>query len=93
MYELWITDDNGNLNTYSFETVKEAYLYYLDNFATTDDFEYYKNCCGRDLRENVDDIHLIACMFDNLFNERHFIYKVEKNSVGTDIRVKIFDRK
>jgi hypothetical protein len=76
-YELWL-DKEG----YHFDTVKEAYLYYLDHFATKEDFEYYKECANKDLREIADDINLIGMMFENVFNEKHHIYKLCKRSDG-----------
>ena len=49
-YELWI----GKVD-YHFSTVKEAYLYYLEYFATKEDFEYYKDyAVSKEAAEKVD---------------------------------------
>jgi hypothetical protein len=80
-YELWI---EGAM--YSFDTIKEAYLYYLEHFATKEDFEYYKQCAKRDLKDNADNPQLIVLMFENVFNEKHHLYRVVKRVDGKTIR-------
>lgn len=80
MYELRI-----NNKFYSFDTVKEAYLYYLDNFATEEDFDYYKKIDGKDLRECFDNEALIGCIFDNVFSPSHHLYKVVKRKDGYEV--------
>lgn len=72
LYELWI---DGKI--IPFESSKEAYLYYLNNYATEEDFKYYKDCTNglKSLFDNADDEKLIRMMFDNVFNSKHYIYK------------------
>ena len=69
-YELRIED-----NSYFFHTAKEAYLYYLKNFATEEDYEYYRNCANRELEDIADNERLIGMVFENVFNDKHHIYK------------------
>ena len=84
MYELRI-----NNKFYSFDTVKEAYLYYLDNFATENQpfvvTEPYKKIDGKDLRECSDNEALIGCIFDNVFSPSHHLYKVVKRKDGYEV--------
>lgn len=80
MYELRI-----NNKFYSFDTAKEAYLYYLDNFATEEDFDYYKKIDGKDLRECSNNEALIGCIFDNVFSSSHHLYKVVKRKDGQEV--------
>ena len=70
-YEIWIDKD-----IYHFDTVKEAYLHYLDHFATEEDFEYYKDCAKKDLRDIADNTNLIGLVFENVFDEKHHIYQI-----------------
>ena len=83
-YEIWVGKD-----TYRFDTAKEAYLYYLDHFATKEDFEYYKDCAKKDLRDIADNTNLIGLVFDNVFNEKHHIFQVLEREDGQVIQVKI----
>ena len=82
-YQLWITDNNNKLYKYVFNNSKEAYLYYLKNYATQEDFEYYKECCNKNLYDIADDENLIASVFRNVFNLKHHLYFVTKNKNGT----------
>lgn len=84
-YELWI----GKVD-YHFNTVKEAYLYYLEHFATKEDFEYYKECAGKDLKDIADNPELIGMVFENVFNEKHHLYKLIKRSDGKILRDRIW---
>lgn len=77
MYQLRI-----GMKFYNFDSAKKAYLYYLDNFATKEEFKYYKKVSGRDLKDCADDEYLIGCMFDNVFNPLYHLYKVEKRENG-----------
>ena len=77
MYQLRI-----GMKFYNFDSAKEAYLYYLNNFATKEDFEYYKKISEKDLKDCADDEKLIGCMFDNVFNPSHHIYEVGKRKDG-----------
>lgn len=88
LYQLWITDDN-QFNKYSFTSGKEAYLYYLDNYATQEDFEYYNECSGKSLYDIADNDKLIASMFRNVFDEKHHLYIIVKNKEGTVVPVEI----
>lgn len=81
-YQLWITHKNGKLEKFCFNTAKEAYLYYLDNFATAEDDEYYVECCGSHLIDVADDIELIGCVFKNVFNANHHLYYVTRRPDG-----------
>lgn len=83
-YELWI-DKAG----FHFDTIKEAYLYYLEHFASKEDFEYYKECSGKDLKEIADNPLLIGMVFENVFPEKHHLYKVIKAKDGRILRSKI----
>lgn len=83
-YELWV-----GKKVYHFNTAKEAYLYYLENFATKEDFEYYKECAKKDLKDIADNTKLIGMVFDNVFNEKHHIYKVYKRLDGRVTRESI----
>lgn len=80
-YEIWTGEKR-----YCFDTIKEAYLYYLKNFATKEDFDYYKECCGKSLEDIADDEELIGYAFDNVFNEYHHLYKVTMRNDGKIIR-------
>lgn len=82
-YQLWITHENGKFEKFCFNTAKEAYLYYLDNFATPEEDEYYFSCCGQHLVEIADNNRLIGCVFRNVFNEQHRLYFVSRNYDGT----------
>ena len=83
-YEIWI-----DKNIYRFDTIKEAYLYYLNNFATKKDFKYYKKCANKDLKDIVDNAELISLVFDNVFNQKHHIYQVFDREDGQICRSKI----
>lgn len=74
-----------------FDTAKEAYIYYLDHFATPEDFDYYKECTKgkRTLRDNANDVQLIQMMFDNVFYEKHHIFKVERRADGQVVRSRL----
>ena len=84
-YELWLGKEG-----YHFDTAKEAYLYYLDHFATKEDFEYYKICADKELKDIADDPELIGMVFENVFEDGHHIYKVVKRADGQIIRDKIW---
>jgi len=84
-YEFWL-DKEG----YHFDTVKEAYLYYIEHFATKEDFEYYKDCAGKDLKDIADNPELIGMVFENVFNEKHHLYKLIKRTDGKILREQIW---
>jgi len=84
-YELWLGKEG-----YHFDTAKEAYLYYLEHFATKEDFEYYKICADKELKDIADDPELIGMVFENVFEDGHHIYKVVKRADGQIIRDKIW---
>lgn len=75
-YELWITDDNNNLSKFDFDSLAEAYIYYVDNFATPEDDNYYFGCCGMHLKDIDINSRLVDCMFRNVFNQKHHLYEV-----------------
>lgn len=81
-YQLWITYENGKFEKFCFNTAKEAYLYYLDNFATPEEDEYYVECCGKHLREVADNERVIGCVFRNVFNIKHHLYRVTRRHDG-----------
>ena len=83
-YELWIDKEK-----FFFESAKEAYLYYLFRFATKEDFDYYRDCAKKELKDIADDEQLIGMVFDNVFDEKHHIYKAYKRSDGQVIRDKL----
>lgn len=83
-YELWLGKEG-----YHFNTMKEAYLYYIEHFATKEDFEYYKDCAGKDLKDIADNPELIGMVFENVFNEKYHLYKVIKRSDGKILREQI----
>lgn len=85
-YELWL----GKEGYYHFDTAKEAYLYYLERFATKEDFEYYKICAGKELKDIADDPELIGMVFENVFEDGHHIYKVVKRADGQILREQIW---
>ena len=82
-YEIWI-----DKNFYHFDTAQEAYNFYLDYFATKQDFKYYKEICGKDLRE-INSEKDIKNIFDNVFNPRQHIYKVFQREDGQVCRYSI----
>lgn len=82
-YELWIEKEG-----YHFRTLKEAYVYYLKHFATKEDFEYYKDCAGKDLKDIADNDKLIGMVFENVFNQKHHVYKLQKRN-GKIERIKV----
>ena len=84
-YELWVGKE-----IYHFDTAKEAYLYYLEHFATKEDFEYYKDCSGKNLREIADNPKLIGMVFENVFEVDHHIYKVVKRADGQILRKQLW---
>jgi len=84
-YELMIGKSD-----YHFSTVKEAYLYYLEHFATKEEFEYYKQCSGKELKDIADNPELIGMVFENVFEDSHHIYKLAKRTDGQILRKKIW---
>lgn len=75
---------------YYFNTAKEAYLYYLEHFATKEEFEYYKQCSGKELKDIADSPELISMVFENVFEDNHRIYKVVKRADGRIFRKRIW---
>lgn len=71
---------------YHFNTAKEVYLYYLEHFATKEEFEYYKQCSGKELKDIADSPELISMVFENVFEDNHRIYKVVKRADGRIFR-------
>ena len=84
-YELWI----GKAD-YHFNTAKEAYLYYLEHFDTKEDFEYYKQCSDKELKDIADNTKLIGMVFENVFENNRHIYKVVKRADGQILRERIW---
>lgn len=84
-YELRIGKED-----YHFNTAKEAYLYYLEHFATKEDFEYYKQCSGKELKDIADNPELIGMVFENVFEDNHHIYKLVKRADGQILRERIW---
>lgn len=87
--ELWLSRNR----IYHFDTVKEAYLYYLDHFATEKDFKWCESCgtSREKMRTFADDPQLVQCQFDNVFNERHHIYIVKFREDGQLVRVPVYE--
>jgi len=75
-FELRVND-----KIFHFETAREAYLFYLKNFAESEDFTYYKDCAGIEL-ESVTDEKIIFSIFENVFNKKHHLYKWVKRPDG-----------
>ena len=84
-YELMIGKSD-----YHFSTVKEAYLYYFEHFATKEEFEYYKQCSGKELKDIADSPELIGMVFENVFEDNHHIYKLAKRADGQILRERIW---
>jgi len=83
-YEIWI-----GKRIIPFPSAKEAYLYYLNNFATKEDFEYYRECAKKELTD-VSEERIIGMIFENVFNEKHHIYKVKQQD-GQIRRSKLYE--
>lgn len=81
-FQLWITDDKDVFHKYVFDSVKDAYLFYLNTYATSDDFKYYSDCCGKSLYDIADNNNLIASAFRNVFGLKHFLYAVTTDDLG-----------
>lgn len=74
MYRINIRVD-GAFKYYDFPSVDEAYSFYLSNYATTDDYTYYKNCCGVDLKD-VTRADIKDMIFRNVFADVGFCGEV-----------------
>lgn len=59
---------NEIVTSYEFPTVEEAYNFYLENYATEEDFNYYKGVCGRSIYE-VTDPDMMEALFRNVFED------------------------
>ena len=59
------------------------------NCMSKEDFEYYKDCAKKDLRDIADNTNLIGLVFDNVFNEKHHIFQVLEREDGQVIQAKI----
>lgn len=58
--------------TYKFNTVTEAYHYYLKKFSTFGDWIYYLRCAHK-LLNHVNDEHIMECIFRNVFDENVYL--------------------
>lgn len=59
---------NKENRTECFESVKQGYYYYLDNYSTQEDYDYYYNLCKTNLRD-VTDEEIMLAIFRNVFSD------------------------
>ena len=68
-----------------FDTVKEAFVYYLDNIAEDSDIEYYQQLTGKNIYD-VTEKDIIFSIFENVFDVKHHLYEVIRRADGQIIR-------
>lgn len=61
------------IDIYTFNTITEAYHYYLKKFSTFGDWIYYLRCAHK-LLNQVSDEHIMECIFRNVFDENVYLY-------------------
>ena len=66
---------NDTFKYFDFPSVNEAYQFYLDHYATTEDYNYYKECCGVDLKD-VTRADIKDMIFRNVFADTGFCGEV-----------------
>ena len=54
------------IHVHKFDTITDAYSFYLDEFATFDDWWYYL-CCAHKLLNRVYDERIMESIFRNVF--------------------------
>lgn len=64
-------------------------MFYVDNYAKQEDFDYYRECCGKSLYDIADNDKIIASVFRNVFDAKHHLYIIMKNKAGTLVPLEI----
>ena len=65
-YRLTVANDNGSFEHCHFNTITEAYNYFVEKHATIKEREYYVDCANIHL-EDVTNEEIMCAIFRNVF--------------------------